>query len=99
MTLKRARRVEPGELHASEMADQDARAHLRGEVDRPLRMPQPLVVALWIDLGRLEEIRRRVENARGQRTKIMRRSDLHHALFGRAHNAGNERDLRTVAEF
>ena len=86
-------------MDAAQMADEDARLYLRGKVDRPLGVPQPLVVLAGVERRGLEEIWRRMHDTHGQRAKVMRRADFDDALVDRFQDAGHQGDPDTVAQF
>src|SRR3954471_18514972 len=90
ISLKLAARVSPEEAYAAEVHDQHACVDLRREIQRTLGLSQPLIVLPRIFRRGLKQVRRRLLHTGGQRTKIVRGTDLDNALFHRAEDAGHQ---------
>ena len=89
---------EPEIPHAPQVADQERGVHLGREVDRALRLAQPLLPLLRVGRRGLEKIGRRVDDAHRKRAEIVRRTDLDHALLHGLQDPGHERDPDAVAQ-
>ena len=93
-------RVEPEKAHAPEMHHHRLRPHLRREIERAARVPQPLVVLVPVARRgrRLEQIGGRMHHARRQRTEIVRRTDLNETFVQGLEDARHEGDADAVAQ-